>query len=223
MKNTLLEKLEKVQAIIRESEMGVKKIERLSAETRKAFDNAIKALAKARDIDIKKEIQEKKSQLRQWRISIFKTIWPINFKYVLSMPFIYGMIVPFVLLHLGVQIYQQVCFRIYRIPRVKSKDYFIYDRHLLPYLNWLEKINCIYCSYGVNILRFSMEVAARTERYWCPIKYAKRVEEPHSQYEKFVDYLDAKDFREKWEDLRDFSDIVVAEAKVEKQECDFKK
>jgi len=223
MKNTLLEKIEKVQAIIREREVGVKKLERLSAETRRSFDNAIKALVKARDIDIKKEIQEKRSQLRQWRISVFKTIWPINFKYVLSMPFIYGMIVPFVLLHLGVQIYQHVCFRIYRIPRVKSKDYFIYDRHLLPYLNWLEKINCIYCSYGVNVLRFSMEIAARTERYWCPIKYAKRVEEPHSQYSKFVGYLDAKDFREKWEDLRDFSDVTAEEVKAKKQECDFKK
>lgn len=223
MKNTLLEKLEKAQAIIREREIGVKKLERLSAETRRAFDNAIKALAKAREIDIKEEIREKRNQLRQWRISVFKTIWPINFKYVLSMPFIYGMALPLVLLHICVQIYQHVCFRIYRIPRVKSKDYFIYDRHLLPYLNWLEKINCIYCSYGVNLLRFCLEITARTERYWCPIKYAKRVEDPHSQYSKFVDYLDAKDFREKWEGLRDFSDVAATESEADSKTCDFKK
>jgi len=223
MKNQLLEKLLKVQAVIREREVGIKKLERLSAETRRAFDSAIKALVSARDIDIFEEIKERRNHLRQWRISIFKTIWPINFKYVLSMPFIYGMIVPFVIMHIGLQVYQQVCFRIYRIPRVKSKDYFVYDRHLLPYLNWLEKINCLYCSYGVNILLFGMEIAARTERYWCPIKYAKRIDDTHSQYSKFVDYLDAKDFREKWQGLRDFSDVVAKENLENEKECDFKK
>lgn len=138
------------------------------------------------------------------------------------MPFIYGIAIPIFIFHISLEIYQQVCFRIYRIPRVKYKDYFIYDRHLLPYLNWLEKINCVYCSYAGNVMRFGMEIAGRTERFWCPIKYAHRVENIHSQYPKFVDYLDAKDFRDKWQELRDFSDIEKEEHKQEEEKkCDF--
>jgi hypothetical protein len=68
-------------------------------------------------------------------------------------------------------------------------------------------------------LQYAVEIAGRTERFWCPIKYATRVPKTHSQYNKFVDYLDAENFREKWKELRDFSDIKLAEEK----KCDFNK
>ncbi|PIV52133.1 hypothetical protein COX67_03305 [Candidatus Falkowbacteria bacterium CG_4_10_14_0_2_um_filter_36_22] len=59
-----------------------------------------------------------------------------------------------------------------------------------------------------------MEIAGRTERYWCPIKYANNLKEHHSQYSKFVDYLDAKNYRGKLGELRDFSDILETEKKI---------
>ncbi|HPQ79141.1 MAG TPA: hypothetical protein PLG47_01665 [Candidatus Dojkabacteria bacterium] len=130
-----------------------------------------------------------------------------NWKYLLSMPFIYAMIIPSVILHISVQIYQQVCFRLYGIPTVKQSEYFVYDRKLLSLLNPMEKFNCIYCSYVNNLFRFCTEIGARTERYWCPIKYYRRINS-HSQYDKFVEEAKSRDeFEEKWEELRDFSDL----------------
>ena len=166
--------------------------------------------------NILKEIEIKRKELNAWRIGVIRTIFPINWKYVLSMPFIYGFIVPAFFFHFCLEIYHQVCFRIYGIPLVRPGEYFIYDRRLLPYLNWLEKINCVYCSYFNNLLRYGMEIAGRTERFWCPIKYAGMIDHHHSQYPKFVDFLDARNFREKWKELRDFSDISGQE-----KECDF--
>jgi len=131
----------------------------------------------------------------------------VNFKYILSIPFIYAMIIPSVILHISVQIYQQVCFRLYGIPTVKQSEYFVYDRKLLSLLNPMEKFNCIYCSYVNNLFRFCTEIGARTERYWCPIKYYRRINS-HSQYDKFVEEAKSRDeFEEKWEELRDFSDL----------------
>ena len=131
-----------------------------------------------------------------------------NWKYLLSMPFIYGMIVPSIFLHLCAEIYQQVCFRLYGIPRVSGKEYFVNDRQLLSMLNPIERFNCIYCSYVNNLFRFCTEIGARTERYWCPIKYYRRVENPHSQYDKFIEGEETKKkVYEKWEELREFSDL----------------
>ena len=35
--------------------------------------------------------------------------------------------------------------------------------------------NCTYCSYGNGLLAYACETASRTERYWCPIKHARRI------------------------------------------------
>lgn len=133
---------------------------------------------------------------------------PIKVRYVLSIPFIYGIAVPAIIWHLGLEIYHQVCFRLYGIPLVKAGDYFIYDRQLLSWLNWWEKIHCIYCSYVNNLIRYSAEIGGRTERYWCPIKYYRRLNHAHSQYAKFVEGKSIKQLRKHWEELRDFSDLA---------------
>ena len=206
IKRDLTKRLEAIQKNLDTSkELGVKKIEELSNEAKATFERAINSLDLK--INILSELKNKRASLRLWKISSFKTFFPINFKYVLSAPFIYGMLIPGFIFHVSLEIYHQICFRLYGIPRVKAKDYFIYNRRLLPYLNWMEKLNCIYCSYFTSLLQYAIEIAGRTERYWCPIKYASRTNHVHSQYDKFVDYLDAKNFREKWEDLRDFSDL----------------
>ena len=131
-----------------------------------------------------------------------------NWKHLISIPFIYSMIIPTVLLHISIQIYQQVCFRLYGIPLVRQSEYLVYDRQLFSFLNPMEKFNCIYCSYVNNIFRFSTEIGARTERYWCPIKYYRRINKSHSQYNKFVkDANSREEIQEKWEELRDFTDL----------------
>ena len=122
---------------------------------------------------------------------------------VLTAPVIYSLIVPFVLLDVSVMIYQAICFPVYKIPKVRRRDYLVFDRHHLAYLNILEKINCAYCSYGNGVVAFAREVSARTEVYWCPIKHARRVLGPHPYYQGFADFGDAEAFRGKFDQMKD--------------------
>lgn len=217
MRKELLSKLKAVEEfIVSNKEIGAGKLEKLNDEVRRAFNSAIESAAGTKNLI--KEIELKRQSLRRWRVGILKTIWPINWKYVLSMPFIYGIFFPVLIFHLCLEIYHQVCFRIYGIPLADKKEYFIYDRQLLPYLNWLEKFNCLYCSYVNNVFRYAVEIGGRTERFWCPIKYARRIEHTHSQYHKFTGYLEAEDFRKKWESLRDFSDLEKKQVGKDKRD-----
>jgi hypothetical protein len=112
------------------------------------------------------------------------------------------MIVPLVFLDLSVTLYQHICFRIYGVPRVCRKDYLYIDRHYLPYLNPIEKVNCVYCGYGNGLIEYSREVVARTEQFWCPIKHARRTPDPHHRTEKFFDYGDAEAWRNNLDKVR---------------------
>jgi hypothetical protein len=121
---------------------------------------------------------------------------------VLTAPVIYSLIIPVALLDLSVMIYQAICFPVYKIPKVRRRDYLVFDRHHLAYLNILEKINCAYCSYANGAIAFAREVASRTEVYWCPIKHARRVLGPHPHYQGFADFGDAEGYREKLTQMR---------------------
>ena len=121
---------------------------------------------------------------------------------ILSAPVIYSLLVPIALVDLWVMAYQAICFPIYRIPRVRRRDYLIFDRHHLAYLNSIEKLNCAYCSYANGAIAFVREVAARTEVYWCPIKHARRVLGPHPHYQGFADFGDAEGYRTTIEQLK---------------------
>ncbi len=108
--------------------------------------------------------------LRQ-RTAVWRYVKDAPLAFILTAPVIYGMILPFTILDLSITLYQHVCFRVYRIPLVRRADYLVTDRHRLPYLNAIEKLNCVYCGYGNQVLEYAREVAARTEQYWCPIKH----------------------------------------------------
>jgi hypothetical protein len=114
---------------------------------------------------------------------------------VLTAPVIYSLIVPIALVDIWVMAYQAICFPIYKIPKVRRRDYLVFDRHHLAYLNIIEKINCAYCSYCNGAIAFAREVASRTEVYWCPIKHARRVLGPHPYYQGFADFGDAEGYR----------------------------
>ena len=121
---------------------------------------------------------------------------------LLTAPVIYLLIVPFVMLDLFTTIYQHVCFPVYGIPRVKRKDYVIFDRRYLAYLNLVEKINCAYCSYANGVVAYVREIGSRTEQYWCPIKHARKVLGAHPRYAHFVAYGDAQGYRDELDALR---------------------
>jgi hypothetical protein len=121
---------------------------------------------------------------------------------VLTAPFIYALILPFVLLDLFVTVYQAVCFPVYGIPKVRRRDHIVIDRQHLAYLNGLQKLNCVYCGYCNGLIGFVREVAGRTEAYWCPIKHASRVADPHPRYPGFVDFGNEEAFQQRVEEQR---------------------
>ncbi len=122
---------------------------------------------------------------------------------VLTAPVIYSLIIPIALADLWVMAYQTICFPVYKIPKVRRRDYLVFDRHHLVYLNTLEKMNCAYCSYCNGAIAFIREVASRTEVYWCPIKHARRVLGPHPYYQGFADFGDAEGFQARLKQMKD--------------------
>ena len=121
----------------------------------------------------------------------------------LTAPVIYALILPLALLDIFITLYQAVCFPVYGIAKVRRRDYLVFDRRYLGYLNLLEKINCAYCSYGNGLIGYVREIAARTEQYWCPIKHARKLAGAHPRYSHFVDFGDAEGYRKELETLRE--------------------
>ena len=95
-----------------------------------------------------------------------------------------------------------MCFRAYGIARVSRSDYIALDRGRLAYLNWIEALNCAYCGYGNGVIAYVREISSRTEQYWCPIKHAVRISDPHKRYYEFLEFGDAEGYRARLESFR---------------------
>ncbi|WP_206542384.1 hypothetical protein [Sphingomonas sanguinis] len=121
----------------------------------------------------------------------------------LTAPVIYSLIVPLVIVDLWVSLYQAICFRAYRIERVRRSDFILFDRRHLACLNRVEALNCMFCSYANGLIGFVREVSSRTEQYWCPIKHALRVNDPLHRYYQFLEYGDADGYRTRLAEFRD--------------------
>ena len=137
----------------------------------------------------------------------FKTSWfywfiTVSPKHLLSGPFIYGLVIPLLIFDIGISVYQSICFRLYGIFLVKRSDHIIFDHQHLAYLNFFEKINCLYCSYAAGVINYAREIASRTEQYWCPIKHAHKMIDVHHRYTDFLDYGDAENYQKSIEEIR---------------------
>ena len=122
---------------------------------------------------------------------------------VLTAPVIYSLILPLALIDLWASAYQAICFRAYRLPRVRRSEYLVFDREALAYLNWIERLNCWFCEYANGVAAYVREIASRTEQYWCPIKHALKITNPHKRYQAFVEYGDADGYRARLDRLRE--------------------
>lgn len=129
---------------------------------------------------------------------------PKNLRHFISIPFIYGMFIPWILLDISLFIYQQTAFRLYSIPLVKRSEYILFDRKHLSYLNIIQKINCLYCSYMNGLFSYAVEVWWRTEKYWCPIKAARNKKWWHDWEEYFADYWDPEGFKKAFNSNKEF-------------------
>ena len=127
---------------------------------------------------------------------------------LIAVPFVYGCLPAFLLLDLLVSLFHAVCFPLFGIPKVRRSDHIIFDRGRLSYLNVLERLNCVYCSYANGFASYLVEIAGRVEQYWCPIKHARTPPQPHSRYLKFLPYEDAGAYHEHGARVRrDFDDL----------------
>jgi len=125
---------------------------------------------------------------KTYKKSILDSILWARIMEILSAPFIYTMIIPAIILDIFLFIFQNTYFRLCWVPLVKRHDYIEYDRRKLDYLNVIQKINCLFCSYVNWLFSYAVEIAWRAERYWCPIKHAKRINWWHDWEPDFADY-----------------------------------
>ena len=115
-------------------------------------------------------------------------------KSIIFVPFamfaVYWMVIPFMLLDLSLSLYQHVYFWYLGIPRIKRKDFFVYDRWELSKLSFWQKINCHYCDYINGLTAFAKAVANQTEIYNCAIKHSiKKMGQEHE-----VDFYEREKF-----------------------------
>jgi hypothetical protein len=188
MNPKITELLDRIQQIESEIELEMK---RRRAELQVDFEEA--------RVRFEREVLE---QQRRFKTGLLQYLLSSNWRSIVTAPVIYAVLGPMLLLDLFITLYQHICFRAYGIARVKRSDYFVYDRTHLAYLNWIEKINCAYCSYGNGLMAYGREVVGRTEQYWCPIKHARKVMAAHPYYAGFVDFGDAEGYQRELEQLR---------------------
>ena len=142
------------------------------------------------------------TQQRQFRVGVVRLMKRAPLATIVTAPVVYSMMVPLALLDLWASIYQAICFRAYHIPRVRRADYIALDRGRLAYLNWIEALNCAYCGYGNGVIAYVREISSRTEQFWCPIKHAVRITDPHQRYYDFLEFGDAEGYRTRLERFR---------------------
>ena len=138
-------------------------------------------------------------RLKKSLISMMLNNRPQN---LITGPIIYSMILPLLVFDLFISFYHASCFPIYRIEKVRRKDYIVFDRQRLVYLNFIEKFHCIYCAYGAGLIAYAGEIVGRTEEYFCPIKHAQKIAGRHAHYAHFLEYGDAADIEERLEAFR---------------------
>ena len=170
------------------------------------LDREIEKRRKALGWELKEKIGEFEMGVaaghRLLRLGVVKFLGGAAPAVVLTAPVIYSLIIPMVIVDLWVSAYQAICFRAYGLPRVKRSDYIAFDRQKLGYLNVIEKLNCDFCAYANGVVAYVREVSSRTEQYWCPIKHAVRITDPHRRYYEFLEYGDAEGYRARLDEFR---------------------
>ena len=150
-------------------------------------------------VQFEKEILDKQKENMKNLLAWFRDIPLLH---LLASPLVYGMLMPAILFDIILFIYQQVVFRIFKFKFINRSDYILFDRQYLGYLNSIEKLNCLYCSYFNGLMQYASAIAGRTELYFCPIKHAKKVAYKHDYYDKFFSYGDEDKYQKKLEALR---------------------
>lgn len=120
-----------------------------------------------------------------------------------SVPVIYGMVVPIAFLDVSVQLYQAICFRLYGIEPVSRAKYVRLGHRGRGMIRRMDRLHCAYCGYANGVMGYARAVVAETEKYWCPIRHEglkNFVAPPH--HKDFVPDGDAAVLQERLEKMR---------------------
>ena len=151
--------------------------------------------------------KQRVKELKKQKKSTWDSIFSATIREILSIPFIWMMIIPAIFLDICLFIYQNTAIRLYKIPLAKRSDYIVFDRWQLAYLNWIQKIDCIYCSYFNWLMQYTVEVAWRTEKYWCPIKHVAKKHWYHNWEDYFAEYWDSEWFKKVFWSIEEYKKI----------------
>lgn len=122
----------------------------------------------------------------------FKTL-----RHTISIPFIWALIVPLVILDVFTELYHRIGFPLYGMKYIKRSDYVLIDRQKLSYLKWYAKIFCMYCGYANGFLRYASAIAAASEEYWCNVMHHGKIGFKSPEHHKeFIEYGDKKEYIE---------------------------
>jgi hypothetical protein len=163
-------------------------------------------------VRMSREVQELQ---RRYRISSLRYLLGARLTSVLTVPVIYSVLLPLLIVDLSFSLFQHTCFRAYGVPLVLRRRYMVNDRHKLAYLNNIEKVNCTYCGYANGVIAYAREIISRTEQHWCPIRHARHVPDAHKRYPRFFPYGDAVSWNESLLDKR--QELVDEPAAVEQE------
>lgn len=97
--------------------------------------------------------------------------WARRLAVVVATPLIYAMLIPLVILDACLEGYQRSVFPLLGLTPVPRRQFIRMDRHRLDYLTPLQKAGCAYCAYANGLLRLASQIAAVTERRFCPIRH----------------------------------------------------
>ena len=153
-------------------------------------------------VTFEKEMLAKQRENMKSLLSWFREV-PLS--HLLTAPLIYAMVIPAIIFDVLLYVYQQVAFRVFKFEFIKRSDYMLFDHHYLGYLNPIENLNCLYCSYFNGLMLYASAISGSSELYFCPIKHAKKVVFQHRYYDEFLPYGDEEDYQKKLKELRDNS------------------
>ena len=91
-------------------------------------------------------------------------LWSWGLLVVLAVPFLYVCVLPLLLLDLSVTIYQAILFPLYKISKVRRREYLAFERGGFDSSNALEKCGRQYCFYANGLLSYVIEIASRSEQ-----------------------------------------------------------
>jgi hypothetical protein len=186
---------DKIKEMIEEIEMMKEKLGQEIAQQEKDISYEIQNGY----VRFEKEVLDKQKENMKNLLAWFAEIPLLH---LLSSPLIYGMIIPAVLLDIMLFIYHHVVSRVFKIKFNKRSNYIVFDRQYLGYLNAIEKLNCMYCSYFNGLMQYASSIAARTEFFFCPIKHAKKIAYKHEYYDAYLLYGDGDGYQKNLKDLR---------------------